>query len=67
MDNLLQIIEIRKYRLYLCKLLNSNIDEEIAARIWIRKYAKIWRLKHRISITVHARLMADWRFNQNCN
>ncbi len=46
MDNILQIIEIHKYRAYLCNLLRTEIDFEITARIWINKYAEIWRLKH---------------------
>lgn len=48
MDNILQIREISRYRKYLCNLLKINIDAEIAARIWISKYAEIWRLKHQL-------------------
>ncbi len=48
MDNILQIIEIHKYHTYLCNLIGKNIDFEISARIWIKKYAKLWRLRHPI-------------------
>jgi len=48
MDNILQIVEIHKYRTYLCNLLGEDIDFEISARIWIKKYAEIWRLRHPI-------------------
>lgn len=48
MDNILQIIEIHKYRTYLYNLLGMDIDFEISARIWIKKYAEIWRLRHPI-------------------
>jgi hypothetical protein len=48
MDNILQIIEIYRYRTYLCNLLGTDIDFEMTARIWINKYAEIWRLKHPI-------------------
>jgi len=47
-DNILQIIEIYRYRTYLCNLLGTDIDFEMTARIWINKYAEIWRLKHPI-------------------
>ena len=45
MDNSKQIAEIRKYRLRLSKILRKEIDEDIAAEIWIRKYAEAWRLR----------------------
>ncbi|NLL11972.1 MAG: hypothetical protein GX267_01070 [Fibrobacter sp.] len=48
MDNILQIIEIHKYRTYLCNLLGKDIDFEMSARIWIKKYAELWRLRHPI-------------------
>ena len=46
MDNTLQLEEIRKYKQYLSMILGRDIDENAAARIWIRKYAKVWRLTH---------------------
>lgn len=46
MDNFLQIIEIKKYKFYLNRLIGKEIKDTIAAAIWIRKYAKIWRSRH---------------------
>jgi hypothetical protein len=46
MDNEKQVWEISKYRQYLVELIGKNVDRDTAARIWIRKYAKIWRLRH---------------------
>ena len=45
MDNHIQIEEIRKYRQYLSEILGEDIDEEVAARIWVMRYAEIWRMK----------------------
>jgi hypothetical protein len=45
MDNHIQIEEIRKYRQYLSEILGKDVDEETAARIWVTKYAEIWRMK----------------------
>jgi hypothetical protein len=46
MDNIKQIEEILKYYKYLVKIIGKDIDINLAARIWIRKFAKIWRLQH---------------------
>jgi len=46
MDNLQQLKAIKKYRRYLNRMVNREIDLEFAAQIWIRKYARIWRMKH---------------------
>lgn len=46
MDNEQQIDEIRKYRDYLSDLLDTDVDCNLAAVIWISKYARIWRLMH---------------------
>jgi hypothetical protein len=46
MDNYLQIIEINKYKKYLSAITGKEIKGNIVAVIWIRKYAKIWRLLH---------------------
>jgi hypothetical protein len=47
-DNKQQILEIRKYQERLSRFLGKQIDDNIAAVIWIRKYAKIWRLQRQI-------------------
>lgn len=46
MDNQKQILEITKYRQHLSKIIGKEISTNFAALIWIRKYAKIWRLRH---------------------
>jgi hypothetical protein len=48
MDNLEQVFEIEKYQNYLSGLCGKDIDENIAARIWIRKNAELWRLHHQV-------------------
>jgi hypothetical protein len=55
MDNEKQVWEIAKYQQYLAELIGREIDKDIAARIWIRKYAKIWRLRHPISMELKQR------------
>jgi hypothetical protein len=50
MDNEKQVWEIVKYRQYLAELIGKEIDKDVAARIWIRKYAKIWRLRHPLAM-----------------
>jgi hypothetical protein len=50
MDNEKQVWEIAKYQQYLADLIGKEIDKDIAARIWIRKYAQIWRLRHPASL-----------------
>jgi hypothetical protein len=39
-----QACEIFKYRKHPAKSVGREIDVNIVAMIWIRKYAKIWRL-----------------------
>jgi len=46
MDNMLQIEEIKRYREHLVEMVGMNVDYEAAAMIWIRNYAKMWRLRH---------------------
>ena len=46
MDNQKQVLEIIKYKQRLSKIIGKEIPNNIAALIWIRKYAKIWRLQH---------------------
>jgi hypothetical protein len=46
MDNYRQIIEIKKYKQYLSRIIGKEIKNNIAAAIWIRKYSKIWRMRH---------------------
>jgi hypothetical protein len=46
MDNEKQVWEIARYQQYLTELIGKEIDKDIAAGIWIRKYAKVWRLRH---------------------
>ena len=50
MDNEKQVWEIAKYQQYLAELIGKEIDKDFAARIWIRKYARIWRLLHPTSL-----------------
>jgi hypothetical protein len=45
MDNLQQIEEIKKYCRYLNRTFSAKVDLEFAAQIWIRKYARLWRMK----------------------
>lgn len=59
MDNRQQIEEIRNFALHLCRLTGQLIPEELAARIWIRKYAKIWRLKHPVLVPVRELRVLD--------
>jgi hypothetical protein len=40
MDNSLQIEEIKKYQRYLSERTGEEVDEEIAALLWIMKYAR---------------------------
>jgi hypothetical protein len=44
MDNDQQIQEIFNYRSYLQQSFGIILDEETAAKLWILKYAAIWRL-----------------------
>ena len=46
MDNLKQIEEIEKYRQRLSRILEHEIDPDVAALIWIRRYAELWRAAH---------------------
>jgi hypothetical protein len=46
MDNTLQIEEIKKYQRHLSEITGETVDEEVAALLWIRKYAQVWRLQH---------------------
>jgi hypothetical protein len=46
MDNIQQIEEIKKYYRYLNRTVGRKIDLEFAAQVWIRKYARLWRMKH---------------------
>jgi hypothetical protein len=50
MDNEKQVWEIAKYQQYLAEMIGKEIDKDVAARIWIRKYAKVWRLRHPIAL-----------------
>jgi len=45
-DNLKQIEEIRNYVKHLYSMTGVWVAEDVAAVIWIRKYAKVWRLTH---------------------
>ncbi len=44
MDNQEQIKEIMRYRQHLSQITHHDIDQETAALIWVRKYARLWRL-----------------------
>jgi hypothetical protein len=46
MDNYLQIDEIKKYQRYLQQQTGENVDEELAALLWIRNFAQEWRVNH---------------------
>jgi hypothetical protein len=46
MDNRKQIDEILRYRERLSRLTGKRVDTETAAYIWIRHYARLWRLRH---------------------
>jgi len=46
MDNSSQIAEIRKYRERLSRMVGHDIDDDVAAQLWIRTYARLWRLTH---------------------
>lgn len=48
MDNKKQVLEIKQYRKRLSALLEQDVDENTAARLWIQKYAGIWRISHPI-------------------
>ena len=42
MANRLQIREIERYHRHLCRC-GRDVSLEEAARVWIRRYAKLWR------------------------
>ncbi|MCP4156762.1 MAG: hypothetical protein GY757_54110 [bacterium] len=46
MDNKQQIREIDRYCRYLKVLTGKEINLEAAAKLWISKYAAIWRKEH---------------------
>jgi len=46
MDNQEQIREILRYRQYLCRITNADIDLDTAAILWIAKFARAWRKLH---------------------
>jgi hypothetical protein len=46
MGNDLQLIEIMRYHCHLHRLGRAS-DLEVTARIWIRRYARLWR-QHRV-------------------
>jgi hypothetical protein len=46
MDNRLQIEEIKKFQRYLSQISGEEVDEEAAALLWIRNYARAWRRRH---------------------
>jgi hypothetical protein len=50
MDNYLQIDEIKKYQRHLQQQTGEPVDEEVAALLWIRDYARDWRSKHYTSL-----------------
>lgn len=50
MDNDQQIREIFNYKSYLQQSFGIILDEETAAKLWISKYAAIWRLVQNQSI-----------------
>jgi hypothetical protein len=43
MDNVEQIREIINYKNYLQSSFGITLDDETAAKLWILKYASIWR------------------------
>jgi hypothetical protein len=45
MDNSLQIEEIKRYQRHLEEQTGETVDEEVAALLWIRKYAHFWRMR----------------------
>jgi hypothetical protein len=45
-DNDIQIREILKYDEHLRDCTGRDIPVEVAAAIWIRKYARLWRTSH---------------------
>jgi len=57
MDNSLQIEEIKKYQRYLSERTGEEVDEEIAALLWIMKYARYWR-QRQASLASHAECAA---------
>ena len=50
MDNYDQLSKILKYQEHLSTVVGKEIDNNVAAQIWIRKYAEVWRLKHPVSV-----------------
>lgn len=55
MDNLTQIEAIKKYWRHLCRLQGKEIDLEMAAGLWIEKYARYWRKKSPFESLDHKR------------
>ncbi|MBD3393944.1 MAG: hypothetical protein GF418_17550 [Chitinivibrionales bacterium] len=48
MDNYSQIAAIRRYREHLSRQVGRDIDANVAARLWVRKYARLWRIVHEV-------------------
>jgi hypothetical protein len=46
MDNLEQVREILRYWRNLCQTTGMTIDPDMAARLWVRRYARQWRQRH---------------------
>ena len=53
-ENKKQIVEIKKYQDRLSRFVGKKIDPNTAAIIWIRKYAKIWRMQHQLTLKQYA-------------
>jgi hypothetical protein len=53
-DNRQQLLEIQKYQERLSRFIGRKIDNNTAASIWIRKYAKIWRMQHQLNLKQYA-------------
>jgi len=45
-DNNQQVAEIIKFCSHLEEMIGHAINPEVAAHIWIRKFAKAWRNEH---------------------
>lgn len=52
MDNYLQIDEIKKCQRYLQQQIGEMVDEELAALLWIRNFAREWRANHAVSESI---------------
>ena len=56
MDNVDQLKIIKHYQMHLKRILHSDVDINSAAKIWIERYAQLWREKHQPATKLYSDL-----------